>query len=208
MVLYLNLPSNILKMRAGIISSVFFPQISTAYSFFFIGSKFVYSFVLRNLHYLQLSFTASTLFTFIYIIYLIHSTCIHAFPWYFIAWFQQYLYAKSIHSKFLQHRVIKKRQRMTYFKTNKFVRVKGVTVLFNPKFSYSHAVRIPLSLSQCCLSVPGLSKHIWCCKRFQALFPLVGNHHISHKTNQKWAVSFVIAYGHFNPNGFVRVCMG
>ena len=59
----------------------------------------------------------------------------------------------------------------------------------------------------CCLMTPGLRKDIRChvCPYFLKNLQIT---RLYIKLHIKWAVSLVIAYGHFNlPRGFVWVCM-
>ena len=73
--------------------------------------------------------------------------------------------------------------------------------VWSPQMS-SWFTRVGLGL--CCLMTPGLSKDI----RVHT-FPNLQFTRSDIRPHIKWAVSLVIAYGHFNlPQGFVWVCKG
>ena len=64
-----------------------------------------------------------------------------------------------------------------------------------------------LGLGLCCLMTPGLSKDIRCHVRMTILFLNLQITRSDIRPHIKWAVSLMIAYGHFNlPQGFVWVC--
>ena len=64
-----------------------------------------------------------------------------------------------------------------------------------------------LSSILCCLFTPGLSKYIlYHVSPYSFLYFQITTADI--RSQVKWAVNLVITYGHFNLQGFVRVCRG